>query len=63
MMSSLPSQIQQEMEFLRPMYEERLAKMGDLSEGDWGDKPVRYFVRYICFADQQVYRMTWSCGS
>ena len=50
------------MEFLRPMYEERLAKMED-SEGDWGDKPVRYFVRYICFADQQVYRMTWSCGS
>ncbi len=22
------------------MFEERLAKMGDLSEGDWGDKPV-----------------------
>ncbi len=38
--SNLPSQIQQEMEFLRPMFEERLAKMGDLSEGDWGDKPV-----------------------
>ena len=33
------------MEFLRPMYEERLAKMEDLSEGDWGDRPVRYFVQ------------------
>ncbi|KAI0001032.1 cytochrome P450 [Russula vinacea] len=37
--SNLPSQIQQEMEFLRPMFEERLARMNDLSEGDWGDRP------------------------
>jgi hypothetical protein len=46
LISNLPSQFQQEMEFLRPMYEERLAKMKDLSEGDWGDRPVR---RYIVF--------------
>jgi hypothetical protein len=39
--SNLPSQVQQEIEFLRPMYEERSAKMGDVSEGDWGDRPVR----------------------
>lgn len=39
--SNLPSQVQQEVEFLRPMFEERSAKMGDLSEGDWGDRPVR----------------------
>jgi hypothetical protein len=43
--SNLPSQFQQEMEFLRPMFEERLAKMKDLGEGEWGDRPVR---RSIC---------------
>jgi cytochrome P450 len=37
--SNLPSQFQQEMEFLRPMFEERLAKMKDLGEGEWGDRP------------------------
>ncbi|KAF8504637.1 cytochrome P450 [Russula emetica] len=37
--SNLPSQVQQEMEFLRPMVEERSAKMEDLSEGDWGNRP------------------------
>jgi hypothetical protein len=39
--SSLPSQVQQEVEFLRPLFEERSAKMEDLGEGDWGDRPVR----------------------
>ena|SRR6266566_6012453 len=39
--SNLPSQVQQEIEFLRPMFEERSAKMEDVSEGDWGDRPVR----------------------
>ena len=41
--SNLPSQVQQEIEFLRPMFEERSARMEDLSEGDWGDRPVRRF--------------------
>lgn len=39
--SNLPSQVQQEIEFLESMFEERSAKMKDLSEGDWGDTPVR----------------------
>ena len=55
------------MEFLKPMFEERLAKMEDVSEGDWGDKPVCYFVQCIylgfCLAKRRMYRMTWSCGS
>jgi hypothetical protein len=41
MLSSLPSQIQQEIEFIRPMVEERFAKMEEYGE-DWddSDKPV-----------------------
>jgi hypothetical protein len=38
--SNLPSQIRQEMEFIRPMVEERFAKMEDFGE-NWDDKPVR----------------------
>ena len=40
MLSNLPSQIRQEMEFIRPMVEERFAKMEEFGE-DWDDKPVR----------------------
>jgi hypothetical protein len=36
---SLPAQIQQEIEFIRPMVEERFAKMEEYGE-DWVDKPV-----------------------
>ncbi|KAH9047275.1 cytochrome P450 [Lactarius hengduanensis] len=36
--SSLPSQIRQEMEFIRPMVEERFARMDEFGE-DWDDKP------------------------
>ncbi|KAI9465946.1 cytochrome P450 [Lactarius psammicola] len=36
-LSNLPSQIRQEMEFIRPMVEERFARM-EFGE-DWGDKP------------------------
>ncbi|KAI9431119.1 cytochrome P450 [Lactarius indigo] len=47
--SNLPSQIQREMEFIRPMYEERLAKMEELGEEKWDDGPwgssVWYYVR------------------
>jgi hypothetical protein len=39
MLSNLPSQIQQEIEFIRPMVEERFAKMEEYGE-DWDDKPV-----------------------
>jgi hypothetical protein len=39
MVSSLPSQIQQEIEFIRPMVEERFAKMEEHGE-DWDNKPV-----------------------
>jgi hypothetical protein len=39
MVSSLPSQIQQEIEFIRPMVEDRFAKMEECGE-DWDDKPV-----------------------
>ncbi|KAF8467587.1 cytochrome P450, partial [Russula ochroleuca] len=38
MLSNLPSQIQQEIEFIRPMVEERFAKMEEYGE-DWDDKP------------------------
>jgi hypothetical protein len=39
MISNLPSQIQQEVEYIRPMVEERFAKMEEYRE-DWDDKPV-----------------------
>jgi hypothetical protein len=39
MLSNLPSQIQQEIEFIRPMVEERFAKMEEYGE-DWDVKPV-----------------------
>ncbi|KAI9465947.1 cytochrome P450 [Lactarius psammicola] len=37
-LSNLPSQIRQEMEFIRPTVEERFARMEEFGE-DWGDKP------------------------
>jgi hypothetical protein len=39
MLSNLPAQIQQETDFIRPMVEERFAKMEEYGE-DWDDKPV-----------------------
>jgi hypothetical protein len=39
MLSNLPSQIQQEIEFIRPIVEERFAKMEEYGE-DWDDMPV-----------------------
>jgi hypothetical protein len=39
MLSNLPSQIQQESEFIRPIFDERLAMMEEYGE-DWDDKPV-----------------------
>jgi hypothetical protein len=37
---NLPSQIQQEMEFIRPIVEKRFERMEEFGE-DWDDKPVR----------------------
>ena len=39
MLSNLPSQVRQEIEFIRPMVEERFRKMEEYGE-DWDDKPV-----------------------
>jgi hypothetical protein len=38
-LSNLPSKIQQEIDFIRPMVEERFAKMEEYGK-DWDDKPV-----------------------
>ncbi|KAH9006342.1 cytochrome P450 [Lactarius hatsudake] len=38
MLSNLPSQIRQEIEFIRPMVKERFARMEEFGE-DWDDKP------------------------
>jgi len=38
MISNIPSQIQKEIEFIRPMVEERFAKMKEYGD-DWDDKP------------------------
>jgi len=46
-LSNLPSQVQQAMEFLKPLFEERTAKLGDLSQGDWDDRPVRRFISRV----------------
>ncbi|KAI9436537.1 cytochrome P450 [Lactarius psammicola] len=35
----LPSQVQREMEFIRPMFEEHLAKMEELGDVNWDDGP------------------------
>ncbi|KAI9441477.1 cytochrome P450 [Lactarius indigo] len=40
LLSNLPSQVRQEMEFIRPMVEERFARMDEFGE-DWDDKPVQ----------------------
>ena len=51
------------MEFIKPMVEERFAKMEELGE-DWDDKPVRLSTLLnIDIIVMQRYRMTCSCGS
>jgi hypothetical protein len=45
MLSNLPSQIQQEMDFIRPMVEERFAKMEEFGD-DW-DKPVCESIPFV----------------
>ena len=46
MLSNLPSKIQQEIEFIRPMVEERFAKMEEYGE-DWDDKPVSWTIALV----------------
>ena len=64
MLSNLPAQIQKELDFIRPMVEERFAKMEEYGE-DWDDKPVcRTIVlvpRYISHhtADSQNDMLMW----
>jgi hypothetical protein len=63
MLSNLPYQIRQEIEFIRPMVEERFANMEEFGE-DWDNKPVRQTVSLGSYhTTQDKYRMTCSCGS
>ena len=67
MLSNLSSEIQREIEFIRPMVEERFAMMEEYGE-DWDDKPVCWtissVVSLITLAyTWPFYRMIYSCGS
>ena len=56
MLSNLPSQIRQEIEFIRPMVEERFAKMEEYGK-DWDDKPVRLTIlSRIALITRPIYR-------
>ena len=62
MLSNLPSKIRQEREFIRPLVEERLARMEEFGE-DWDDKPVRrstsLSVNVIINAEEQNDLLMW----
>ncbi len=60
MLSNLPSQIQREIEYIRPMVEERIAKMEEYGE-DWDDKPVCHTIFPISnhTADPQNDMLMW----
>jgi hypothetical protein len=45
-LSNLPSKIQQEIKFIKPMVEERFAKLEEYGK-DWDDKPVRWTIALI----------------
>ena len=47
MLSNLPSQVRQEIEFIRPMVQERFAKMEEFGE-EW-DKPVCELIPPVFF--------------
>jgi hypothetical protein len=49
MLSNLPSQIQQEIEFIRPIVKERFAKMEEYGE-EWDDKPVWQTLHYCIWS-------------
>ena len=46
MLSNLPSQIRREIEFIRPIVEDRFAKMEEYGE-DWDDKPVCQTIVFV----------------
>ncbi len=60
MLSNLPSQIQREIEHIRPVVEERIAKMEEYGEG-WDDKPVCHTIFPISnyTADPQNDMLMW----
>ena len=47
-LTNLPSQYRREIEFIRPLVEERLAKMEEYGD-DWDDKPVCQVIMYLLF--------------
>jgi len=63
MLSNLPSQIRQEIEFIRPMVEERFAKMEEYGK-DWDDQPVcQLIVIDVPLITEWNHRTIYSCGS
>ena len=57
MLSNLPSQIGQEVEFIRPIVEERFKKMEESGE-NWDDKPVcQTIVSVFSLITRAIYRM------
>ena len=62
MLSNLPSQIQQQIEFIRPMVEERFAKMEEYGD-DWDDKPVcQTFKSGMSLITRLIHRTICLCG-
>jgi hypothetical protein len=54
MMSNLlPAQIRQEIEFIRPIFEERMAKLEEYGE-DWDDKPVCHYYSVMLLVSHYV---------
>jgi hypothetical protein len=63
MLSNLRFQIQQQIEFIRPMVEERFAKMEEYGD-DWDDKPVCQTIKSGMFLiTWLIHRTICSCGS
>jgi ATP phosphoribosyltransferase regulatory subunit HisZ len=62
MISNLPSQFRQQEELIRPIVEERFAKMEEFGE-NWDDKPVRRStsldIRVIINAEKQNDMLMW----
>ena len=61
MLSNLPSQIQQEIEFIRPLVEERLAKTEEFGE-DWDQPVCEPTLPSIYLMTRMNHRMICSCG-
>lgn len=62
-LSNVPSQIQQGVEFIRPIYEERFAKIEEYGD-DWDDRPVcQTIVMESDISFGLTRRTIYSCGS